>query len=106
PQLPPQPGKAPPAPNRPWRLQQDPARILLTRGLAAQGLAGGQHGVPPPGGTTRPADHVEDRLRQELEQLVAIPYMPVQGRGLDVETLRQPTHRQAVEALVVHQLER
>ena len=91
--------------ERAWHLQQDAIRILVRRNASVERVGCRLHRLAPGGPLPRPADRLEDPVREKVEQLVAIPDMPIQRRRLDLKAIGESPHGEAFQAHLVDQLE-
>ena len=79
------------------RMVQGMCDLIAHRGPDADGVwIDGPIGL----GHRRLAD---DPIQQEVQQLLLVADMPVQGGGARVQLVRQPAHREALQAVALEQ---
>ena len=86
-------------------LEENAAGILLRADRALHCGCRPQHPFSPSAYTWN-GNAVEDRLGQQLEKLTAIAHVPVEGGRLDVQAVRQATHRKRLQAVFLDQPQR
>src|SRR5438477_188055 len=86
-------------------FEQEAVGVRLCGHGRAQRRSDRQHALPRGAAPARPADALEDRFRQQLQQLAAVAHMPVERGGLDLQPVCEGAHRKPFQALLVDQFQ-